>query len=61
LPKLYGCQVRLPNCWSCSKNIQQVALGVVAGGLGQGDLGHDHDHIHGRRHAKKCISWHYYL
>jgi hypothetical protein len=21
LPKLYGCQVGLPNCWSCSKVI----------------------------------------
>jgi hypothetical protein len=20
LPKLYGCQVGLPNCWSCSKD-----------------------------------------
>jgi hypothetical protein len=26
LPKLYGCQIGLPNCWSCSKCTQKWIL-----------------------------------
>jgi hypothetical protein len=29
LPKLYECQVRLPNCWSCSDMIQCSLVGVL--------------------------------
>jgi hypothetical protein len=26
LPKLYGCQVGLPNCWSCSKMVYMYSV-----------------------------------